>query len=49
MDEPNNPTHLAHVRQELHLPFDRERFEAGIVDSNARMFTELEKIMGPLD
>jgi hypothetical protein len=39
---------IEHVRQELHLPFDRERFEVGIVDSNARMFTELEKIMGSL-
>lgn len=39
---------IDHARQELHLPFDRIRFEAGISDSNARMFTELERIMGPL-
>ncbi|MFC5524762.1 hypothetical protein ACFPPA_03305 [Rhodanobacter ginsengisoli] len=39
---------IEHVRQELHLPFDRERFVAGVVDSNSRMFAELEKIMGPL-
>ena len=39
---------IAHARQELHLPFNKERFEAGVVDSNARMFAELQKIMGPL-
>lgn len=40
---------IEHVRQELHLPFDRERFEAGVVDSNARLLSELEKFIGPLD
>lgn len=39
---------IAHARQELHLPFNREQFEAGVVDSNARMFAELERIIGPL-
>lgn len=39
---------IGHARKELHLPFDRAQFEAGVVDSNAMLFAELEKMTGPL-
>lgn len=39
---------IGHAREELHLPFDRAQFEAGIIDSNATLFAELEKMTGSL-
>ncbi|WP_158881475.1 hypothetical protein [Rhodanobacter sp. L36] len=41
-------TLIYHARLELHLPFDKEQFEHGFVDSNTRMFAELERFIGPL-
>lgn len=39
---------ISHAREELHMRFDRERFQNGIVDSNNRLFVELENMLGPL-
>jgi hypothetical protein len=39
---------IGHARNELGLPFDKEQFEAGIADSNAKLFAEMEVFLGVL-